>query len=96
MRYKSHCAILALLFAAAAFADTPSAQMAEKECANQLDAVIKAMEAKESPPGVDHNVNDLTIRILRKIQTNEGSCAAFQAFKSQNDGSVDVKSDPQN
>ncbi|MGC2167457.1 MAG: hypothetical protein WA632_15745 [Gallionella sp.] len=96
MRLKLVLAALLFVCSTATYGDTQSkAQTAEKDCANQLDALIQSMETKVSTSGVESNVNKLTIRIVRKIQGEEGSCAAFQAINKQFESNGVLEKDEQ-
>ena len=86
MIFKQSFATLLLLCAATAYADT---EAMEQECAKKLDDVIHSMETEVAPAGVNHNVTDATIRMVRKIQKQESSCAAYQAISAQRESDAD-------
>ncbi len=89
-------AVLMFVCSTATNADTqPKTQMDDKECTRQLDTLIQSLEAKAPTTGVEGNVDKVTIRIVRKIQAEEGSCAAFQAITKQYESNDVFKKDEQ-
>lgn len=70
------------LFTSLIFANFASAQ-SEEQCKKNVQASIKAIELVEQQTGIEQKIKDLTIKEIREIEEENGSCAAMREINKR-------------
>lgn len=79
MKLKTILAVCAFIFSSTALAD----QKTKEQCDRNVDAFISGIELAAQQKGTEPRLKDLSVKDIRAIQKDQGSCVAEQEVRKR-------------